>query len=112
MHYLEYCDRRIQVWRRSLPRYSRYFRRRCKFPFQTTVDSDAFSYSGEERHVEHRARTDEPKGGRSLQWEVDRAEAGAARRLLGALQLRADEHGGEMLGERDIYHARRLHVPG
>lgn len=46
-----------------------------------------------------------------MQREVIGAEESTARRLLGPLQLRADEHSGEMLGKRDVHHARGLHVP-
>lgn len=85
----------------------------ANFPLERRLNSDTFSFSrlDEEWHDGCRARTNEPKGGRALQREVNRAEASPARRLLGAVQLCADEYGGEMLGERDIHHARRLHVP-
>lgn len=47
-----------------------------------------------------------------MQRKVPRAEERAAWRLLGPVQLRAHEHGGEMLGDRDVHHTRGLHVPG
>lgn len=46
-----------------------------------------------------------------MQRKVSGREASAARRLLGVVQLRADDHASALLGERDVHHARRLHVP-
>lgn len=55
---------------------------------------------------------DEPEGCHPLQREVHEPKASPTGRLLGPLQLRADEHGGEVLGERDLHDSRGLHVPG